>query len=351
MTYEIISSADSAKLEEMARFIRSHPKGHFLQTPQWREVKTFWNWRGVLAYDSSGRLEGALSLLIRPLPLGMSMLYAPRGPVCDRTDPNVLGVLWAGAREVARQYQALLLQTDPDELSRNSEFRAMMTDFGFHERSDTGFGNIQPQFVFRLDISSTSESELLAGFSQKTRYNIRLARRKGVTVEQYRGDRPVPDDVMDSFAALMEITGQRDHFTVRGADYFRGLLAAFGADACLFMARYEGQLIAGALEVFCGKKAWYLYGASGSTHRNVMPNYLLQWEMIRAARERGCTLYDFRGVGGNLSEDDPLYGLYRFKKGFNGVFTEFTGLFTLYYRPLMGRLFLRVLDLYRTLRG
>lgn len=325
MTYEIISSADSAKLEEMARFIRSHPKGHFLQTPQWREVKTFWNWRGVLAYDSSGRLQGALSLLIRPLPLGMSMLYAPRGPVCDRSDPNVLRVLWAGAREVGRRHHALLLQTDPDELSENRNFRAMMADFGFRERRDEGFGNIQPQFVFRMDMRDKSEDALLAGFSQKTRYNIRLARRRGVTVEQYRGDRPVPDAVMDSFAALMEITGQRDHFTVRGADYFRGLLAAFGHDACLFMARYEGQPIAGTLEVFCGEKAWYLYGASGNAHRNVMPNYLLQWEMIRWAVENKCRIYDFRGVSGDLDENNPLYGLYKFKKGFNSELVEFIG--------------------------
>ena len=80
---------------------------------------------------------------------------------------------------------------------------------------------------------------------------------------------------------------------------------------------------------------WYLYGASSNEYRNVMPNYLLQWEMIKWAIERGARVYDFRGVSGDLSEDNPLYGLYRFKRGFNGEFTEFIGEMDLVYNSLM----------------
>jgi len=79
------------------------------------------------------------------------------------------------------------------------------------------------------------------------------------------------------------------------------------------------------LAILYGDKVWYLYGASSNEHRNLMPNYLLQWSMIQWAIENNCRVYDFRGVSGDISEDNPHYGLYRFKKGFGGDFTEFVG--------------------------
>ena len=116
--------------------------------------------------------------------------------------------------------------------------------------------------------------------------------------------------------------------------------------ARFFLAEYEGEAIAGTLALKLGDKAWYLYGASSNRHRNVMPNYLLQWTMITWARESGCTLYDFRGVSGDLSEDNPLYGLYRFKKGFNGDLVEFVGEWDKVYSPFFYWLWTRALPLY-----
>jgi lipid II:glycine glycyltransferase (peptidoglycan interpeptide bridge formation enzyme) len=99
----------------------------------------------------------------------------------------------------------------------------------------------------------------------------------------------------------------------------------------LFMAYYEGRPIAGTLAFLFGDTAWYIYGASSNSYRNVMPNYLLQWTMIKWAKANNCTLYDFRGVPGHLTEENPLYGLYRFKKGFNGEYTEFVGEYDLVF--------------------
>ena len=99
-----------------------------------------------------------------------------------------------------------------------------------------------------------------------------------------------------------------------------------GEHARLYMAfDPAGTPIAGTLAIWYGDKVWYLYGASSNEHRNLMPNYLLQWRMIQWAVETGCRIYDFRGVSGNVSEDNPLYGLFRFKQGFGGDFTEFVG--------------------------
>jgi lipid II:glycine glycyltransferase (peptidoglycan interpeptide bridge formation enzyme) len=121
-------------------------------------------------------------------------------------------------------------------------------------------------------------------------------------------------------------TGIRDRFVIRSVEYFEKMYDCLGQENMrLYLAWYEGRLIAGTLAVQYGNKCWYLYGASSNEYRNVMPNYLLQWEMIKWAIERGCDIYDFRGVSGDLDESNPLYGLYKFKRGFNGTFTEFIG--------------------------
>lgn len=344
MIYKIITAEQKQELAQLEKFVMKHDNCHFLQSPRWMKVKNNWMWRGITVCDEE-KIVGAMSVLIRRLPLGMSVLYAPRGPVCDRNDCLSLQTLLDGVRELAKTFNALLLYADPDERDENEGFRQTMKELGFNEKSDDGFGNIQPQYVFRLNISGKSEDMIFNGFSDKTRYNIRLAKRHGVCVKRFYGDETVPEWAVTVFSELMETTGRRDHFQIRGKEYFKRLLRAFGNDGILFLAEIDGQFIAGAIAVYYGNKAWYLYGASANEHRNVMPNYLLQWEMICHAARRGCGIYDFRGVSGNLSEDDPLYGLYRFKKGFGGEFTRFTGLFIYTFKPLLGKLFLTLVKL------
>ena len=188
----------------------------------------------------------------------------------------------------------------------------MMRSFGFRcKEGGKNFEAIQPRYVFRLNVEGKTEDELMAAFHQKWRYNIRLAERKGVTVK-ICGKEMVP-----AFADLMLTTGVRDGFVTRQPEYFANMLDNLGEHARLYMAfDPEGTPIAGTLAIHYGDKVWYLYGASSNEHRNLMPNYLLQWRMIQWAVETGCRIYDFRGVSGNVSEDNPLYGLFRFKQGF-----------------------------------
>ena len=169
----------------------------------------------------------------------------------------------------------------------------------------------------------------MAMFHSKWRYNIRLAERKGVTV------RVVGREEVPAFSKLMLETGVRDGFVVRNAQYFENMLENLGEHARLYMAYAEGEPIAGTLAVAYGDKVWYLYGASSNEHRNLMPNYLLQWNMMCWALELKCRIYDFRGVSGDVSEDNPLYGLYRFKKGFGGDFTEFVGELDYVFNPFV----------------
>lgn len=328
---------DIEAVEQMEAFIRTHPNGHFLQMPRWAKVKEFWKWRGLLFFWDD-LLVGAISVLIRPLPCNYSIFYVPRGPVCDRSDSLLWIEIMDAIKQLARKHRAILLDMDPDESDEDCKCRSVLLDYGFKEKSDTGFGNIQPQYVFRLNLAGKSQKEIYQAFTAKTRYNIGLSQRKGVTIREYSGADLIPEQIFETFSDLMLITGERDQFYVRGSQYFVNLLRSVKDDARLFIAYYQKQAIAASIEVFCGRKAWYLYGASSNEHRNTMPNYLLQWTMIQRAVERGCKVYDFRGVPGNPDEKDPLYGLYRFKKGFSGTYTKFSGLFTYSFRPICGSL-------------
>ncbi len=308
-------------LAEYERFISSHPKGHFLQSYDWSRQKPEWTWEGIFARDENGAIKGAMSVLIRKAPYTpYSIMYAARAPVCDIHDKDTLKELTEGAKTLAQKYNAYCLKLDPDISVEDTDFPKIMAELGYKHR-DTGknFSGIQPRFVFRLDVNNKSEDEIFSSFHSKTRYNIRVAERKGVVIKLCGAE------AVEDFSNMMLETGVRDGFVVRSGDYFENMLKNLGDNCRLYMAYSDDTPIAGTLAIHYGDKVWYLYGASSNKHRNLMPNYLLQWTMIKWAVECGCRIYDFRGVSGDLSEDNPLYGLYRFKKGFNGDFVEFTG--------------------------
>ena len=290
--YELITDKTLAEYEA---FLQSHPKGHFAQSSLWAKQKPMWTWDAVAVRGEDGKIKGSLALMTRRVPgIGRTLMYGCRGPVCDLDDRETFAQLLEGAKALAKKYKSYVIKLDPDVPSSNTAFAALMQSFGFRcKEGGKNFEAIQPRYVFRLNVEGKTEEELMASFHQKWRYNIRLAERKGVTV-QICGKEMVP-----AFADLMLTTGVRDG--------------------------PEGTPIAGTLAIHYGDKVWYLYGASSNEHRNLMPNYLLQWRMIQWAVETGCRIYDFRGVSGNVSEDNPLYGLFRFKQGFGGDFTEFVG--------------------------
>jgi lipid II:glycine glycyltransferase (peptidoglycan interpeptide bridge formation enzyme) len=258
------------------------------------------------------------------------MMYAGRGPVCDPHDETALRELTQGAAALAKKYKAYTLQLDPDISSQDERFIEIMKSLGYtHKPGDKNFDGVQPNFVFRLNVKDKTEDELMAAFHQKTRYNLRLSYRKGVTVKI------CGEEMLHDFAVLMSQTGVRDGFITRPESYFRTLLESFGDHARLYMAFWEDKPISGAIAIHYGNKVWYLYGASSNEHRNLMPNYLLQWSMIKWSLEKKCRIYDFRGVSGDISEDNPLYGLYKFKKGFMGDFCEFAGEFDYVVNQIM----------------
>ncbi len=335
-----------SQYSEYETFVASHPAGGITQSTLWHAVKSNWNHEVVVSRNADGQIVGGASVLIRRFPLiGTSLLYSPRGPVCDYHDGAVLADLKKGVDLLAKKHRAHVWKMDPDLSIEDATFADLANQMGFTcFLGGDGFETVQARFNYRLYFQGRGEEEILAGFTQMTRRNIRKAQKAGVEIEV------AGKEGLDDFTRLMQVTGERDGFSTRPKAYFEGMLDALGDHCRLYLAMYQGKAIAGAVTTNYAGKTCYIYGASDNEHRDVMPNQLMQWEMIRWALETGCTVYDFQGVSGNLSEDNPLYGLYRFKKGFGGTLDELAGEFDYVYRPVSLWLANRAVDLVEWLR-
>lgn len=327
--YEILENKNDQDYET---FIKTQPSGNILQSSLWAAVKKGWGHRIIVSRDETGKITAGIMVLIRRVPvLPYTFLYAPRGPVCESDNKAGMMDLAAGIKALAKKERAYIFKSDPAVLSSDDIFRKNITDAGFSIREvGKNFDGIQPRYVFRLDIKNKTLDEVFAGFQSKTRYNIRLAERRGVVVEI--GERAD----LEEFHRIMQQTGERDNFTIRPLSYFEQMYDTLApAHLRLYTARLNGEMIAATIALFYGDKTWYLYGASANAHRNVMPNYLLQWKMIQWAVEEKCNIYDFRGVSGDLNPENPLYGLYKFKKGFSGELMEFIGELEMIFHPVV----------------
>ncbi len=346
-TTRIIDIKEKGRFDQ---FVDSHPQGHFLQLWEWGQVKRGTGWEPLpLVLEQDGEIKASLLILKRRLPipgLKKCIFYSPRGPLADPDNEEHIMALFQGAARVAKEEGAIFLKIDPDISCNKRNFQEIIRKAGF-KKNETGlnFEGVQPNFVFRLDVTP-SETDLLKKMHSKWRYNIRLAGKKGVKVRQAE-----KEDDLELFYVLLQETAQRDKFLIRGYEYFAWIWEYMVKNrlANIFLAEYQGELVAATLAMVCAGKVWYLYGASSNQYRNVMPNYLIQWEMIRWAREQGCSMYDFRGVSGDLDEDNPLYGLYRFKKGFSGELVEFMGEWDKVYSPFFYWLWTHVLPVYTKL--
>lgn len=339
-----MGNADYTRYE---KFLQSNSKGHFMQSTRWASVKNFWRNEIVTVEDENGEVKGAMSLLIRKVPLlPYTMMYSPRGPVADPHDADTLKRLLDECKRLAKKYRSYVLKMDPDIVVADSEFEQIIKRLGFKvSRGLKNYEGIQPRFVFRLDLRNRTEEEIMESFHHKVRYNIRLAERKGVVVKE--GSR----EAVAEFHKMIVETGIRDNFVVRGREYYENVYDCFSPDHIkVFIAYYDDKPIAGTIGILYGNKCWYLYGASRNEHRNKMPNYLLQWNMIKWAIESGCDIYDFRGVPGDTDENNPMYGLYKFKVGFKGTFTEFIGMLDYVFKPFAYFLAEKGIEAFREIR-
>lgn len=237
--------------------------------------------------------------IVQNLPLIGNYFYVPRGieNIMEHRD---------ALERVAARYKCAWIRIEPIEKN---------IDDGTLTQAPH---DIQPRCVLQMDISPEQEV-LLAQMKSKTRYNIRIAQKKGVHVHTYRHDDEGAIVALNAFTTLVGATAHRKgvHFHVPA--YYQKMFAHVkhdsGTDIILYTAEYEGEVIAANLVTIYGETATYLHGASSDTHRNVMAPFLLQWRQIVDAQKRGCSQYDFGGffIG---SSDAGKAGISRFKKGF-----------------------------------
>ena len=182
---------------------------------------------------------------------------------------------------------------------------------------------MQPREILILDILK-SEEEILAGMKQKTRYNIKLSQKRGVSVKAiYNFQFPISKPYIEEFLRLVKITAKRDKITSHPESYYRKMFEAIPSDILRFyIAEYEGKIIAANLVLFFGKTATYMHGSSDNEHRNLMAPYLLQWQAIQDAKKSGCIKYDLGGVKTNKISNFKFQisnswgGITKFKTGF-----------------------------------
>ncbi len=330
---EIISKDRYCEYEQ---FVSNHERGEFIQSSLWEKVKKGWLFEAVVSRDEGGCINGACGVFIKKLPLlGTSFLYSPKGYICDVHNEGILDNLKAGIDCIAKKHNALAIKIDPDIPMSDVRYINYMKSRSFkHIYGKHGMETVQPRFNYRLPLANRTEEDLFNNFSTKTRYNIRYAIKKGVTVE-VKGLEGI-----DDFMQLYTVTAKRDGFKPRPRDYFTRLLTALGDRARIYIGYYNSEPVCGAVTTNYAGKCSYVYGASSNRHRNVMPNYLMQWEMIKWGLSTGCRLYDFLGISGDFeNKENPLFGLYRFKRGFNGYIDELVGEFDYIYRPLIYRFF------------
>ncbi len=298
--------------DEWNSLLAGRERPSFLQSWEWGELKRRFGWTPVRLAVSSpdGGSGGALQMLVKtrrilPVLPRLGLAYAPRGPFGDATTRQFRALIDAAVERAGRAGASFVRVEPAAECSPAA--LAAMRERGF--RPAPQYVQVRSTGYVALD---RSEDELIAGFKSKTRYNVRLAMRRGVDVR-------VADSAtdLDSFYRLTAVTGLRDGFAVHGAGYYRAVWDTLGKSSRrLFIASVNGEDVGALFAVICGDMATYLYGASSDRYRNTMSNYLLQWEAMRWARRRGCSTYDFWGMADLEAENDPMAGVHRFKAGF-----------------------------------
>lgn len=290
------------------------------------------------------------------LPIRVSIGYLPRGPVSFDLPEDARSdiAFWRAVHARSKRNGAIFLKVEPnvalDGTITKSAVDLRMSALGFRPA-----GRLQPARTWVLDIGG-SEDDLLKGMKPKTRYNLRLAGRRGVTIRRARS----LADLL-AFHSLLETTGTRDEFGIHTFPYYKSLWQTFGLDSMLVLLadhpdeaeRAQGP-IAGLLAFRFGHEAIYMYGASDNRGREHMPNYLLQWEAMKWARSHGCTLYDFWGIPDPPAEGEEegsevspinsrsgLRGVYWFKRGFGGREIEYPGAYDYVYNSLLYKIWMR----------
>ncbi len=344
------------------------PNPHFLQTYEWGQVKAKYGWRPLYAVwtedefrvtsDQSpvtGHCLAAALILKRQIlrnnfAARLSILYSPKGPLLDWTNESLRTRVLDDLQAFARKEGAIFLKMDPDVVlgwgvpESADGFEDQSGSVIMSELKRRGWGYSSEQIQFKnsvlIDLNPT-EDELLARMKQKTRYNIRLAEKKGVSLRV--------GNIRD-FGTLYKMyaeTSVRDGFVIRDEDYYKTVWTLFTNSKephCEpLIAEVDDEPVAAIFVFYFAGRAYYVYGMSRDVHREKMPSYLLQREAIKRAKARGCAVYDLWGAPDVFDESDSMWGVYRFKEGLGGKIVRTLGAWDYAPSPLWYRMYSQVI--------
>lgn len=308
-------------------FVLAHPDGHLLQSSGWGTLKGRFGWTPHLRAVVVGGIIGAGALALEKQRFGLSALYVPRGPLFSG-DMHIDALLLDELMRLGRRRRAVFVRLEPnlaEDDPRTAALHAMLID-----RAMQPMAPIQPRSTIHLDLAPEPE-RLLAGMSKGHRADIKRAAREGVTVRE-----GATSADLDAFYAILQETGARARFAIHARAYYASVLELFGDAVHLWLAERNGATVATAMTAAWGATAIYLYSGSTTEGLQCGAQHAIQWIAIQRARARGAARYDFWGIPDALGQAaaaadpaararleaeakrDPLYGVYRFKKGFGG---------------------------------
>ncbi len=321
----VLDLADPAAVDRYSSFVRSHPHRSVTQDLRWGVVKDDWGQEAVYV-EEDGRIVAAMTLLVRRLPGGFSVLYAPRGPLMDWADLPMLHRLLAEAAPLVRRHRAIMTKFDP-EVRFTPELDSWLREQPGWVVKNVGAGKddmVQPRYcmIVRLqdeDGRQLDEDELMAKYDGKARNRVRTGRKKGVVTAAADSE-----EGLRTFHDIYSYMARRNEITTRGLPYFHRMREAFGDRMRVTLASHEEDVLAASVTVDYFGKLYYLYAGSNDLKRNLAPNQVMNHELMVWGLERGAETYDMGGV----FELDNSDGLYLFKRAFckgDGGATEFVG--------------------------
>jgi lipid II:glycine glycyltransferase (peptidoglycan interpeptide bridge formation enzyme) len=336
--------------------IEGLPNAHVLQTWEWAKVKSQFGWQPhpTVWHDREGEVAAAAMVLERSVNLLGSVvkprvMYVPKGPLLrDWSDADLRQQVLHDLRIMTRSRGNIFVKIDPDvclaeglpgdsQAEDHPEGHRVVEDL---KARGWRFSDDQIQFrnTVLVDLRP-SEETLLSNMKQKTRYNVRLAGRRGVTI------RTGTQEDLDLLYRMYAETSIRDGFVIREEAYYKMVWQTFmqAGMAEPLIAEVDSQAVAAVVIYRFAGKAWYLFGMSRPLHREKMPNHLLQFEAMRRAKAAGCQVYDFWGAPDVFDESDSLWGVYRFKEGFGGKVVRHIGAWDLPVRGISYTLYTRAL--------
>lgn len=363
------------------QIISNLPDPHFLQTYEWGQVKAKYGWSPYYAVWKAdgkftvsqttdnwslvtGDIVAAALILKRTAFRRFSIFYAPKGPLMDWANESLRKRVLDDLQSFAKKQGAIFLKLDPDvvlgrgvpvsvdEVTENSG-QAVRSDLkrrGWVESSD----QIQFRNTVMVDLSA-SEEDILMRMKQKTRYNVRLAEKKGVSVRVGK----IED--LEMLYKLYAETSVRDGFVIRDEEYYMTvwktyMLKAEGQTsepiAVPLIAEVDGEAVAAIFLFMFAGRGYYVYGMSRDKHREKMPTYLLQWAAMKHAKAHGCLTYDLWGAPDVFDESDSMWGVYRFKEGLSGEVVRTLGAYDFapnkFWYAMYSDVMPRVLDFMRS---